>query len=58
MLILGGVTFVLTIFVIGILLIPVLAILGIAWIVFSIIGGLKANEGRPYRYPLTVRFIS
>jgi uncharacterized Tic20 family protein len=58
MLILGGVTFVLTIFVIGILLIPVLAILGIAWIVFSIIGGLKANEGRPYRYPLTIRFIS
>lgn len=58
MLILGGVTFVLTIFVIGILLIPVLAILGIAWIVLSIIGGLKANEGKPYRYPLTVRFIS
>jgi uncharacterized protein len=58
MLILGAVTFVLTIFVIGVLLIPVLAILGIAWIVFSIIAGLKANEGKPYRYPLTIRFIA
>ena len=40
------------------MLIPVIAILGIAWVVFSIIGGLKANEGKPYRYPLTIRFIS
>lgn len=58
MLILGAVTFVLMLFVIGVLLIPVLAILGIAWVVFSIIGGLKANEGKPYRYPLTIRFIA
>ena len=45
-------------FVIGVLLLPVLAGLGIAWVVFTIIGGLKANEGKPYRYPLTIRFIS
>ncbi len=57
-LILGAVTFVLMLFVIGVLLLPVLAGLGIAWVVFTIIGGLKANEGKPYRYPLTIRFIS
>ena len=57
-LILGAVTFVLMLFFIGVLLLPVLAGLGIAWVVFSIIGGLKANEGKPYRYPLTIRFIS
>jgi uncharacterized Tic20 family protein len=57
-LILGAVTFVLMLFFIGVLLLPVLVGLGIAWVVFSIIGGLKASEGKPYRYPLTIRFIS
>ena len=57
-LILGAVTFVLMFIVIGVLLIPVLWGIGIAWIVFCIIAGLKANEGKPYRYPLTIRFIS
>ena len=56
--ILGVITFVLTIFVIGVLLWPVLFVYPIVWVVFSIIAGLKANEGKPYRYPLTVRFIS
>lgn len=40
--------------VIGALLLPVL---GIAWLVLSIIAGVKANEGVAYRYPLTIRFI-
>ena len=57
-LILAGITFVLMFVVIGVLLIPVLWGIGIAWIVFTIIAGLKANEGKPYRYPLTIRFIS
>ncbi len=57
-LILGALTALLMIVVIGVLLIPVLAILGIAWVVFTVIAGLKANEGKPYRYPLTIRFIS
>ena len=57
-LILVALAFILMIVFIGVLLIPVIAILGIAWVVFSIIGGLKANEGKPYRYPLTIRFIS
>ena len=57
-LILAGITFVLVFLVIGFLLIPVLWAIGIAWIVFCIIAGLKANEGKSYRYPLTIRFIS
>lgn len=57
-LILVALAFVLRIEFIGFLLIPVIATLGIAWVVFNIIGGLKANEGKPYHYPLTIRFIS
>jgi uncharacterized Tic20 family protein len=57
-LILGAVTFVLTIFVIGFLLWPLLFIYPIIWVVFIVIGGLKANEGKPYRYPLTIRFVA
>lgn len=43
--------------VIGFFLVPLLAVYPIVWIVFSIIGGLKANEGKAYRYPLTIRFV-
>ncbi len=57
-LILGAVTFVLTFIVIGVLLMPLLFIYPIVWVVFIVIGGLKANEGKPYRYPLTIRFIA
>lgn len=39
---------------IGFLLLPVV---GIGALVFTIIGGIKANEGRPYRYPFTLRLI-
>ena len=57
-LVLIALTFVLMFLLIGFLLIPVLWAVGIAWIVFTIIAGLKANEGKAYRYPLTIRFIS
>lgn len=40
--------------VIGALLLPVL---GLVWLVLTIIAGVKANEGVAYRYPLTIRFI-
>lgn len=55
---LGLVTAVLMLVFIGVLLIPVLILLGVAWLVLTIIAGLKANEGKAYRYPLTIRFIS
>jgi uncharacterized Tic20 family protein len=54
---LGLVTAVLMLVFIGVLLIPVLILLGVAWLVLTIIAGLKANEGKAYRYPLTIRFI-
>ena len=40
-----------------IIAIPAWIIIGIAWLVFTIIAGIKANEGVAYRYPLTLRLI-
>lgn len=34
-----------------------LAVLGIAWLVFVIMAAVKANEGTAYRYPLTLRLV-
>lgn len=39
---------------VGALLLP---ILGLYWLVLTIIAGVKANNGVAYRYPLTIRFI-
>jgi uncharacterized Tic20 family protein len=51
-------TFVLFFVLVGILLIPVLAALGIAWLVLVVVAAVKASAGEPYRYPLTIRFVS
>lgn len=40
---------------IGILLFPVLVIF---WLVFVIIGTIKANEGTTYRYPFALRLVA
>ena len=45
---------VLTMVLIGLLLLPVVII---GWIVLSIMGGIKANNGEAYRYPWTLRLI-
>ncbi|MBW3550210.1 MAG: DUF4870 domain-containing protein [Proteobacteria bacterium] len=37
--------------------IPVAVVVGITWLVFTIIAAIKANEGVAYRYPLTLRLI-
>ena len=37
--------------------IPLWIIIGIAWLVFTIIAAMKANAGEAYRYPLTLRLI-
>jgi uncharacterized Tic20 family protein len=43
---------------VGITLIPfVVGIIGVLDIIFLVIASIKANEGKHYRYPLTVRFI-
>jgi uncharacterized Tic20 family protein len=41
-------------FLIGIILLPVVALIGI---IFPIIGGIKANNGELWRYPLAIRFL-
>ena len=52
------VTFVLILVLIGLLLLPLLAAMIVAWVVFVIIGAVRANNGELYRYPLTIRFVS
>ena len=37
--------------------IPLLIMLGLACLVFSIIGAIKANEGKMYEYPFNLRII-
>jgi uncharacterized Tic20 family protein len=37
--------------------IPILIALGIAYVILVIIASIQANNGRVYRYPLTVRFV-
>jgi len=41
--------------IIGIFLLP---LLGIAWLILTIVAGVQANKGLWYRYPLTIRFIN
>lgn len=50
----GFVAFLLTFVVIGAFLLPVI---GIFWLVMTIIAAVKANGGEYYRYPLTMRLI-
>jgi uncharacterized Tic20 family protein len=37
--------------------IPLMIVLGIAWLVLVIVAGIKTGEGNQYRYPATIRFI-
>ncbi|HEU4399556.1 MAG TPA: DUF4870 domain-containing protein [Actinomycetota bacterium] len=46
---------ILIIVVIGFLLLPAVAI---AWLVLTIIAAIRANNGEPYRYPLTIRLVT
>lgn len=54
-LIYGVVSAVLIIVLVGFLL---LAAVGIAWLVLTIIGSVRASRGEEYRYPLTIRMVS
>ena len=54
---LSVIAFILIFILIGFLLIPVIAILCILDIVFVIIASIKANDGQPYRYPMTLRLV-
>ena len=53
--------FVLTLITLGlgvVIAFPIGAIVGVAWLVFTIIAAIRANEGVRYRYPYTLRLIS
>lgn len=47
--------FILIIVAIGMVLLPVV---GLVWLVFTILAAVKANEGVQYRYPFTLRLVS
>ena len=36
---------------------PIAIVVGVAWLVFTIIAAIRANEGVRYRYPFTLRLI-
>ncbi|OHE84237.1 MAG: orotate phosphoribosyltransferase [Lysobacterales bacterium RIFOXYD1_FULL_69_11] len=40
-----------------ILTLPIGLVVGLAWLVLTIIAGIKANEGVAYRYPFAVRLV-
>lgn len=54
LIIVGGITMPILI---GYALVPLAIVVQIAEFVFAIIGGSKSSGGKPYRYPLTYRFI-
>jgi uncharacterized Tic20 family protein len=53
----GMVAFVLMFIFIGFLLLPVAILIGLCGAIFAIIAGLKANEGKEYRYPYSFEFV-
>ncbi len=54
MLIYGIVSAILILVLVGILLVLIVAV---CWLVFTIIGAVKASNGEDYRYPLTIRMV-
>ncbi|MBA3300971.1 MAG: DUF4870 domain-containing protein [Thermoleophilaceae bacterium] len=56
--VLGIAMIVLFIILIGLLLIPVMAAVAIAWFVLTIVAAVKASSGEHYRYPLTIRLVN
>jgi uncharacterized protein len=46
---------VLVLLLVGVVLLP---LVGLMWLVFTILGSVRAADGRDYRYPLTLRMVS
>lgn len=53
----GMAGFVLTFIFIGVLLFPVALLIGLCGVIFGVIAGIKANEGKEYKYPYSFEFI-
>jgi uncharacterized Tic20 family protein len=43
--------------VIGFIFLPIYAIVGVAWLVFTIIGAVKESNGETYEYPFVIKFL-
>jgi uncharacterized Tic20 family protein len=54
-LIYAAVGFILVFVLVGI---PLLVVIGVVWLVLTVVAAVKASAGQPYRYPLTIRFVS
>jgi uncharacterized protein len=54
----GTVLAVLTLGIALIVVLPLLLAVVVGWIVLTIIAAVRASEGREYRYPFTIRFVS
>lgn len=46
--------FVLIFMLVGFLLLP---LIGLMWLVFTVVAAIRASNGEPYRYPFTIRFV-
>lgn len=40
-----------------VILVPLLLVLGVLWLIWTIQAAMAASRGEPYRYPLSVRLI-
>jgi hypothetical protein len=56
--IVGVILIILTLGVGVLLFVPVALAFGVYWLVFTIIGSVRATQGELYRYPLTIRMVS
>jgi uncharacterized Tic20 family protein len=54
----GIVFLILLLLIVGVVLIPVAIAGAIAWLVLTIMGGVKANQGEAFKYPLTIRLVN
>lgn len=54
-LIYAAISFVLLLVLAGLILLP---LVGLFWLVFTIVGSIKSVNGEVYRYPLTIRMVS
>ena len=42
---------------VGVLLFPIVILIGLAGLVFAIIAGIKANNGEEYKYPYSLQLV-
>jgi uncharacterized protein len=57
--IVGGIVLViLIVLVVGLILIPIAVAAAVGWLVLIIIAAVRAGNGEPFHYPLTIRFVS